>query len=348
MRFLVRRAERTAVDRDGHLRVGVSRAAVRALLRAGRRRRARRDDDPARHADDGRDDAPRAASRCARRRSRSATRAGARRCSIVLRTALPGIVTGALVAVARIAGETAPLLFTAFGNQFWSTSLTQPIAALPLQIFTYAHQPLRRLARAGLGGRTRPHRPRPRHQSRRALRDAVAIRARRRLSARCRFRSARRRTSTVTPDPLQPSGGCRRIATEALDAYFGATRVVRDVSFDCPIADRSRRSSARRAAASRRCSAASTGCTRRFRRARVEGEVRLEGQDIYGAGVERDRRAPAHRNGLPAADAVPDDVDPRQRRRGLQRFRAAERPVAKRDGRASSSARSSARRCGTR
>jgi phosphate transport system permease protein len=60
---------------------------------------------------------------------------------IVLRTALPGIVTGALVAVARIAGETAPLLFTAFGNQFWSTSLREPIAALPLQIFSYAISP---------------------------------------------------------------------------------------------------------------------------------------------------------------------------------------------------------------
>ena len=61
--------------------------------------------------------------------------------TIVLRTALPGIVTGVLVAVARIAGETAPLLFTAFGNQFWSTSLGQPIAALPLQIFNYAISP---------------------------------------------------------------------------------------------------------------------------------------------------------------------------------------------------------------
>lgn len=61
--------------------------------------------------------------------------------SVVLRTAMPGIVTGALVAVARIAGETAPLLFTAFGNQFWSTSPMQPIAALPLQIFTYAISP---------------------------------------------------------------------------------------------------------------------------------------------------------------------------------------------------------------
>ena len=61
--------------------------------------------------------------------------------AVVLRTALPGIVTGALVAIARIAGETAPLLFTALGNQFWSTALDEPIAALPLQIFTYAISP---------------------------------------------------------------------------------------------------------------------------------------------------------------------------------------------------------------
>ena len=60
---------------------------------------------------------------------------------IVLRTALGGIVTGVLLAVARVAGETAPLLFTAFGNQVGSTQVTQPIAALPLQIFVYAISP---------------------------------------------------------------------------------------------------------------------------------------------------------------------------------------------------------------
>ena len=61
--------------------------------------------------------------------------------AVVLRTALPGIVTGSLVAIARIAGETAPLLFTALGNSFWSMSPTRPIAALPLQIYTYAISP---------------------------------------------------------------------------------------------------------------------------------------------------------------------------------------------------------------
>jgi phosphate transport system permease protein len=60
---------------------------------------------------------------------------------IVMRTALKGITTGVLLAVARMAGETAPLLFTAFGNRFWSHHLTDPIAALPLQIFTYAISP---------------------------------------------------------------------------------------------------------------------------------------------------------------------------------------------------------------
>lgn len=61
--------------------------------------------------------------------------------TIVLRTALPGIVTGALLAVARAAGETAPLLFTALGSQYLSFNPNQPIAALPLVVFTYASGP---------------------------------------------------------------------------------------------------------------------------------------------------------------------------------------------------------------
>ena len=60
---------------------------------------------------------------------------------VVLPAAAGGIATGALVAVARIAGETAPLLFTAFGNRFWELSPLQPLAALPLQIFQYAISP---------------------------------------------------------------------------------------------------------------------------------------------------------------------------------------------------------------
>ncbi|MEI9980038.1 MAG: phosphate ABC transporter permease PstA [Edaphobacter sp.] len=72
--------------------------------------------------------------------------------SVSLRTASPGIITGCMLAFARVAGETAPLLFTAFGNSFWSFKLNEPIAALPLQIFVYATGPYdewHRLAWAG-------------------------------------------------------------------------------------------------------------------------------------------------------------------------------------------------------
>lgn len=61
--------------------------------------------------------------------------------SVTLRTSAAGIITGIMLAFARVAGETAPLLFTAFGSQFWSTNINQPIAALPLQIFVYAISP---------------------------------------------------------------------------------------------------------------------------------------------------------------------------------------------------------------
>jgi phosphate transport system permease protein len=61
--------------------------------------------------------------------------------SITLRTATSGVITGVMLAFARVAGETAPLLFTAFGNQFWTRDINQPTAALPLQIFTYAISP---------------------------------------------------------------------------------------------------------------------------------------------------------------------------------------------------------------
>ena len=72
--------------------------------------------------------------------------------AITVKTASPGIITGCMLAFARVAGETAPLLFTALGNEFWSTSLNEPIAALPLQIYVYALSPYddwHRLAWAG-------------------------------------------------------------------------------------------------------------------------------------------------------------------------------------------------------
>jgi len=61
--------------------------------------------------------------------------------TVVLPAALPGIMTGILLALARIAGETAPLLFTSFNNRYWSTNVMQPIATLTIQVFTYAISP---------------------------------------------------------------------------------------------------------------------------------------------------------------------------------------------------------------
>lgn len=72
--------------------------------------------------------------------------------SITLKTAAPGVITGCMLAFARVAGETAPLIFTAFGNEFWSASVNQPIDALPLRVYKYALSPYddwHRLAWAG-------------------------------------------------------------------------------------------------------------------------------------------------------------------------------------------------------
>jgi phosphate transport system permease protein len=72
--------------------------------------------------------------------------------SITLPSARSGIITGVMLAFARIAGETAPLIFTAFGNQFWSLTANQPIAALPLQIYTYALSPFEEWHRQAWAG----------------------------------------------------------------------------------------------------------------------------------------------------------------------------------------------------
>lgn len=71
---------------------------------------------------------------------------------IVLKTAQSGIITGVLLAIARVAGETAPLLFTALGNQFLSFNMLEPIAALPLQIYTFAISPFEEWHRQAWAG----------------------------------------------------------------------------------------------------------------------------------------------------------------------------------------------------
>ncbi|HMD12651.1 MAG TPA: phosphate ABC transporter permease PstA [Marmoricola sp.] len=72
--------------------------------------------------------------------------------SVVLPAALPGIITGVVLALARISGETAPLIFTAFNNRYWSTSLTEPISSLTVQVYTYATGPYEDLHRQAWAG----------------------------------------------------------------------------------------------------------------------------------------------------------------------------------------------------
>jgi phosphate transport system permease protein len=72
--------------------------------------------------------------------------------SVVLRTATSGVITGVMLAFARVAGETAPLLFTALGNEFWSLRLDQPSSALPLEIYKYANTPYDDLHRQAWAG----------------------------------------------------------------------------------------------------------------------------------------------------------------------------------------------------
>jgi phosphate transport system permease protein len=74
--------------------------------------------------------------------------------SVMLPAALPGIVTGVLVALARVAGETAPLLFTSFNNRYWSTRIDEPIASLTVQIYTYAISPYEDWHRQAWAGAT--------------------------------------------------------------------------------------------------------------------------------------------------------------------------------------------------
>ncbi len=120
---------------------GIAVLPFRQFSAPRRRPRARHHDDPAHHADHRGAAAAGAADAAAKGRWRSARRAARAVFTVVLPAALPGIVTGILLALARIAGETAPLLFTAFNNRFLSTDPRQPISTLTVQVYTYAISP---------------------------------------------------------------------------------------------------------------------------------------------------------------------------------------------------------------
>jgi len=137
---------------------------------------------------------------------------------VVLPTASRGILTGVLLAASRIAGETAPLLFTAFGNRFWSTDLTQPIASLTVQVYTYAISPYENRHRQGwagalvLVGVVMALSPVARPVTRRMERMHRGARARRSEGAPSSGTSpcARRRRAPPPPGVPRPRSGRRR------------------------------------------------------------------------------------------------------------------------------------------
>ena len=144
-------AQRRAFDRHGHRSLLADRSSPEALLRPCRRSGLGHHDDSHHHPHHRRD-APHGSLQVREAALGLGVPNWRSVLSITLRTASPGVITGCMLAFARVAGETAPLLFTAFGNQFWSTNINEPIAALPLQIFIYAISPYdewHRLAWAG-------------------------------------------------------------------------------------------------------------------------------------------------------------------------------------------------------
>ena len=136
--------------------------------------------------------------------------------SVAYRAALSGIVTGILLAIARITGETAPLLFTALNNQFWSTNLNAPMASLPVTIFQFALSPYEEWQQAGLDRRADHHLdgpgaqhrgPQPHRDAERTDEQAMTVHRTRSLA-----------------DRRGDDGAEAKIEVRNLNFYYGQTR----------------------------------------------------------------------------------------------------------------------------
>ena len=223
---------------------------------------------------------------CARPRPRSALPHWKVIAMVAYRAARAGMITGVLLAIARISGETAPLLFTALNNQFWSTDLNAPMASLPVVIFQFALSPYadwQQLAWAG------------------AL--VITITVLRSASSRARSSASRRSDHECRHDrparpraagPVAPVGRQPRTARCADKGRRSATCIFyygrrTGAEGHQPAALRQARSppsSARRAAASPPCCASSTASTTSIRSSAPTGEVLLDGENILDAGQD--------------------------------------------------------------
>ena len=254
--------------------------------------------------------------------------------TILWRAAGSGILTGALLAFARISGETAPLLFTALNNQFFSWNMTKPMASLPVVIFNYALSAYDDLRAAGLGRRAdhrrrgagdHHHRPHP-------LPGAETL-----------MNTARPRQPSTSPIARVDDGEGQARRRRNLDFFYGKTHALKGVSI--PFAEK---------AVTALIGPSGCGKSTLLRALnrmyalypgqRATGKIMLDGEDILRPGVNLVDAARPHRHGVPEADAVPD-VDLRQRR--LRRAPLRE-PLARPTWTTGSRTRCAARRCGTR
>ena len=256
---------------------------------------------------------------------------------IAYRAAKAGMITGVLLAVARISGETAPLLFTALNNQFWSTNLNAPMASLPVVIFQFALSPYKDWQALAWTG---------------ALIITFTVLA---LSITARALSVIEKTvmnvatittvttPTVTHAPVDTAGLDERISIRDLNFYYGDNRALKDISL--PLY-----------ASKVTAFIGPSGCGKStllrvlnrmydlYPNQRAEGDVMLDGEDILSPKQDLNLLRARDRHGVPEADAVPD-VDLREHRLRHPALREAAEERARRPRRDRAA---SARRCGTR
>ncbi len=237
---------------------------------------------------------------CARRRWRSGVPQWKTSLRIVLRTALGGIVTAVLLAVARAAGETAPLLFTALNNQYWNMRPDQPTASLTVQIFNYAISPYEDwhqkawsaalvllLLVGGLNLRRAPTDAQPAREG-----DVMSAVPRQPWPEKIRVERLERVVRRHPGRPRQSRSACQ---PDSVMAIIGPSGCGKSTFLRCL----------------NRMHELVPG-------ARAAGRVLLDGEDIYVAGGGPGAAAPARGHGLPAAQPLSHHVHLRQRGGGAQ------------------------------
>ena len=217
---------------------------------------------------------------------------------VAYRAARAGMVTGVLLAVARISGETAPLLFTALNNQFWSLNLNAPVASLPVVIFQFALSPYKDWQRLAWTG---------------ALIITLAVLA---LSIVARILAAQRKivmsvAATLTVPTVTHAAGIaedlhEKISIRDLDFYYGDNRALKSISV--PLYQ-----------GKVTAFIGPSGCGKStllrilnrmydlYPNQRATGHVRLDNEDILSPSQDLNLAACEGRDGVPEADAVPDD-----------------------------------------